>query len=149
MAAPSLLTGLNFREPQVLLRHLEPTWLGFGHGEWTRHTRAEKFSSSFFFLQEEQEVSLLWDCKEIKPVSLWIFIGRADDEAPILQPPDVKNQLIGKDPDVGKEWRQKEKRSTGWDDWIASLTQWTWIWANSGKVKDRGAWWATVHGVAE
>ena len=41
----------------------------------------------------------------------WIFIGRTDAEAevPILQAPNMKNQLIGKDPDTGKEWRQKEK----------------------------------------
>ena len=57
--------------------------------------------------------------KEIKPVNpkgnqSWIFIGRTDDEAegPILWPPDVKNQLIGKDPDAGKDWRQKEKGAT-------------------------------------
>ena len=49
------------------------------------------------------------DSKEIKPVNPkenqpWIFIGRTDVEAetPILWPPDVKNQLIGKDPDTGK-----------------------------------------------
>ena len=52
------------------------------------------------------------DCKEIKPVKSkgnqsWIFIGRTEAEAPILWPPDVKSQLIGKDPDAGKEWRQK------------------------------------------
>ena len=56
------------------------------------------------------------DCKEIKPVhpkgnQPWIFIRRTDAEveAPILWPPDVKSQLIGKDPDAGKDWRQKEK----------------------------------------
>ena len=54
------------------------------------------------------------DCKEIKPVNLkgnqpWIFIGRTDAEAPILWPPDVKSQLIGKDPDAGKDWKQKEQ----------------------------------------
>ena len=55
------------------------------------------------------------DCKEIKPVhpkgnQSWIFIERTDDaEAPILWPPDGKSQFIGKDPDVGKDWRQKEK----------------------------------------
>ena len=56
------------------------------------------------------------DCKEIKPVNpkgnqLWIFIGStvAEAEAPILCPPDVKNRLIGKDPDAGKDLRQKEK----------------------------------------
>ena len=44
----------------------------------------------------------------------WIFIRRTDAEAeaPILWPPDVKNWLIGKDPDVGKDWRQEEKGTT-------------------------------------
>ena len=44
----------------------------------------------------------------------WIFIGRTDDEteAPILWPPDAKNQLIGKDPDAWKDWRQDEKAMT-------------------------------------
>ena len=44
----------------------------------------------------------------------WIFIGRTDAEAetPILWPPDAKNWLIGKDPDVGKDWRQEEKGMT-------------------------------------
>ena len=57
------------------------------------------------------------DCKEIKPVNPkgnepWTFIRRTDAEAevPILWPPDVKSQLIRKDPDAGKYWRQKEKR---------------------------------------
>ena len=50
------------------------------------------------------------DCKEIKPVhprgnQSWIFIGRTDAEAeaPILWPPDVKDRLIRKDPDAGKD----------------------------------------------
>ena len=56
------------------------------------------------------------DCKEIKPVSQgnqpWLFIGRAiaEAEAPILWPPDEKNQLIGKD-DARKDWRQKEEQA--------------------------------------
>ena len=54
------------------------------------------------------------DCKEIKPVNpkgneSWIVIGRTDSETPILWPCDVKNQLIGKDPDAEKDWKQKEK----------------------------------------
>ena len=59
------------------------------------------------------------DSKEIKPVNLrgnqpWIFIGRTDAEAEalIMWPPDVKSWLIGKDPDAGKDWRQKEKGMT-------------------------------------
>ena len=50
----------------------------------------------------------------------WIFIGRTDAEAPILWPPNVKSQLIGKDPDAGKDWRQKEKRAA--EDEIDSVT---------------------------
>ena len=59
------------------------------------------------------------DCKAIKPVNpkedqSWIFIGRTDAEAetPILWPSDVKNWLIGKDPDAGKDWRLEEKGMT-------------------------------------
>ena len=55
-------------------------------------------------------------CKEIQPVhpkgdQSWLFIGRTgvEAEAPILQPPDVKNWLTGKDPDAGEDWRQEEK----------------------------------------
>ena len=54
----------------------------------------------------------------------WIFIGRTDAEAetPILWPPDVKNWLIGKDADAGKDWRREEKGTTedemvGWPYW--------------------------------
>ena len=59
------------------------------------------------------------DCKEIKPFhpkrdQSWIFIGRtnAEAETPILWPPDVKNWFFGKDPDAGKDWKQKEKKVT-------------------------------------
>ena len=37
----------------------------------------------------------------------------AEAEAPILWPPDVTSQLIGKDPDAGKDRRQEEKGTTG------------------------------------
>ena len=56
------------------------------------------------------------ESKKIKSVNPkgnhpWIFIGRTDDEAeaPVLWMTDVKNWLIGKDPDAGKDWRQEEK----------------------------------------
>ena len=59
------------------------------------------------------------DSKEIQPVhhkgnQSWIFIGSTDVEAetPILWPPDVKNLLIWKDPDAGKDWRWEEKGMT-------------------------------------
>ena len=56
------------------------------------------------------------NCKEIKPINprvnqSWTFIWRidAEPEAAILWPPDAKNLPIGKDPDAGKDRRQKEK----------------------------------------
>ena len=55
------------------------------------------------------------DCKEIQPVNpKRNILGRTDVEAetPILWPPDVKNWLIRKDPDAGKDWRQEEKGTT-------------------------------------
>ena len=59
------------------------------------------------------------DCQEIKPVNPkgskpWIFIGwmDAEAEAPILWPPDAKNQLTEKDPNAGKGWGQEEKGKT-------------------------------------
>ena len=59
------------------------------------------------------------DCKEIKPINpkgnqSWIFTGRTDAEAeaPIIWPPDEKSQLIRKDSDAGKDWRQEEKGTT-------------------------------------
>ena len=70
----------------------------------------------------------------------WIFIGRTDAEAeaPIPWSPDVKSRLIRKDHDVEKDWRQEEKGDDrGWDGWMASLIQWTWIWATSRR------WWRT------
>ena len=64
----------------------------------------------------EKTCGNLLECKHIKPVNLnenqsWIFTGRndAEAEAPILWPPDAKSWLIGKDPDGGKDWGQKEK----------------------------------------
>ena len=82
------------------------------------------------------------DCKEIKHVNpkgnqSWIFSGRTDAEAPILWPPDAKSWLTGKDPDADKDWKQEEKRVTGWDGWMVSLTKWTRVWASSGR------WWRT------
>ena len=59
------------------------------------------------------------DCKEIQPVhpegdQSWVFIGGTDAEAEtqILWPPHVKNWLIGKDPDAGRDWGQEEKGTT-------------------------------------
>ena len=78
------------------------------------------------------------DCKEIQPVhpkgdQSLLFIKRADAKAetPILWLPDVKNWLIWKDPDAGKDWGQEEKRTTedemvGWHHWLDRReSEWT------------------------
>ena len=86
------------------------------------------------------------DCKEIQPVhpegdQSWVFIGRTDAEAetPVLWPPDEKSWLIWKDPDwCWERLRARgEGENRGWDGWMASLTQWTWVWMDSG------SWWWT------
>ena len=97
----------------------------------------------FWTVALEKTLESPLDSKEIQPVhpkrnQSWIFIGMTDAETPILWPPDVKNWLIWKDPDAGEDWRQEEKGTTrGRDGWMASLTQWTWVWVNSG------SWWWT------
>ena len=97
------------------------------------------------------------DSKEIKIVNTkgnqpWIFIGRSDAEAeaPILWPPDGKNWLIGKDPDTGKDWKQKESR---WQRmrYLDSTTNSVDMHLSKLRaiVKDREAWHAAVHEVTK
>ena len=62
----------------------------------------------------EKTLESLLQSMEIKPVNpkgdqLWIVIGRIDAEALIFRPPDAKSQVIRKDLDAGKDWRQKEE----------------------------------------
>ena len=85
-------------------------------------------------------------CKEIQPFHCkgdhsWVFIGRTDAEAktPILWPPDASNWLIRKDPNAGGEGD-----NGGWDGWMASLAEWTWVWVNS-----RSWWWIGMPGVLQ
>ena len=161
----------------------------YGCESWT--IKKVEHRRCFWTVVLEKTLESPVDCKEIQPANSktnqsWIFIGKTDDEAPILWPPDAKNRLIGKDPDVGEDWRQEEKGTTedemvGWHhqldgyefeqapgigdgqrslvccslwgcsgsdterlNWltgtvarvgsrIRALTQWTWVWANSGK----------------
>ena len=97
------------------------------------------------------------DGKEIQPVypkgaQSWVFIGRTDVEAetPILWPPDAKNWLFWKDPDVGKDWGQKEKEITkdemvGWCHNSMGMS----LGKLQELVMDREAWRSVIHGVAK
>ena len=86
------------------------------------------------------------DCKKIQPVhpkrsQSWLFIGRTDAEAetPVLWPPHVKSWAHWKRPwcweglGAGREGDDR-----GWDGWMASPTQWTWVWLNSGSWRWTG-----------
>ena len=100
------------------------TW-GLDHKEgWA----PKKWCFWIVVLEKTLEISL--DIKEIKQVNPkgnqpWIFIGRTDAEVDALAfwSPDAKRQLIGKDPDAGKDWRKEEKGATEdemveWQHWL-------------------------------
>ena len=84
----------------------------------------------FWIVMLEKTLENPSDSKDSKPVNPkgnqpWIFIERTDAEAeaPILWPSDVNSQLTGKDPDIGKDWRQKKKGAAedemvGWYHWF-------------------------------
>ena len=96
----------------------------------------------FLILLLEKTLESPLDCKEIQPVhpkedQSWVFIGRTEAETPVLWPPHEKSWLTGKlwcweGLGAGEEGDDRE-----WDGWMASLTQWTWVWVNSG------SWWWT------
>ena len=86
------------------------------------------------------------DCKESQPVNpkgyqSWIFIGRTDfeAEAPILWLLDVKNWHYKRPWCWERLKAVEEGDNRGWDCWIESLTQWTWVWANLGVGDGQGS----------
>ena len=97
------------------------------------------------------------DCKVINPVhsegdQSWVFFRRTDAKAetPILWLPHAKSWLIGKDSCWEGLGAGGEEDDRGWDGRMASPTQWTWVWVNSGVwVMDRQAWCVAVHGVSK
>ena len=93
----------------------------------------------------------LLDCKEIQPVhskgdESWVFTGRTDVEAetPILWP-WCKELTHWKRPWCWKRLKAGgEGGDRGWNGWMASPTQWTWVWVNSGSW-----WWTGKPGVLQ
>ena len=110
----------------------------------------------FWTVALEKTLKSPLDRKEIIPVNSkgnkpWIFIRRTDDEAElsILWPPDVKNWLIEKDLDAGKDWR-KEKVATE-DRYLDGIADSMDVSLNKLReiVKYREAWHISVHGVTK
>ena len=119
----------------------------YGCESWTIK-KAKCWRIDTFELQCWRRLESPLGCKEIQPVhpkgdQSWVFIGGSDVEAetPILWPPNANSWLIWKGPDAVKDWEQ-EKGMTGWDGWMASPTQWTWVWVDS-----RSWWWTGRPGV--
>ena len=76
--------------------------------------RIDAFELCFWTVVLEKTLESPLDSKEIKPVNpkgnqLWIYTVKTDAEASILWPPVVTSGLIGKDPDTGQDWRQKNR----------------------------------------
>ena len=103
--------------------HLVKLWFSISHVWMWQLDYKESWVPKnwcFWTVVLEKTLESPLDCKEIQPVhpkkrnQSWIFIGRTDAEAetPVLWPPDVKNWLIWKDPDAGKDWGQEEKGTT-------------------------------------
>ena len=115
----------------------------YRHESWTIKKAEHQRTDAFELWCWKRLLRVPWTARRynqsiLKGNQSWIFIGRtnAKAETPILWPPDGKSWLIWKDPDAGKDWRWGgERDDRGWDGWMASLTQWTWVWVNSG------SWW--------
>ena len=118
----------------------------YGCESWTTKKAEHRRNDAFELWCWRSLFRVPLDCK-IKPVhskgnQSWMFTERSDAEAEatILWPLATKNWLIRKDPDPGKDWRWEEKGTTKDEiskGWITSLTQWTWVWVDSG------SWWWT------
>ena len=97
----------------------------------------------FWNVMLEKTLESLMDCK-IQPVypkgsQPWLFIGRTDAEAEINTLSTWCEELTHlKRPWCWERLKVRgEGDDRGWDGWMASPTQWTWVWVNSG------SWWWT------
>ena len=127
----------------------------YGCESWTIR-KAEHWRIDAFQLWCQRKLESPLDSKEIKPGNPtgnqhWIFTVRTNAEAEvlILQPPDTKSWLTGKNADTGKDWGQEEKRVTenemaGWHHWLNGPESEQTL----GDSEGHRAWCAAVHGVA-
>ena len=117
----------------------------YGYESWTIKKAEHQRTYAFELWCWRRLLRIPWIAR-MKPVNpkgnqSWIFSGRMDAKAeapaPILWPHDAKSQPIRKDPDAGKEWGRRTGCDRGWDGWMVSPFQWTWVWVSSG------SWWRT------
>ena len=116
--------------------------------------KAECWRTDAFELRWRRLLRVPWTARRSNPVNpkgnqSWMFIGRTDAEAeaPILWPPEAKSRHIGKDPDAGKDWRQRRvQQKMRWLDSITASMD-----VNLSKLQEiarnRGAWRSAVHEV--
>ena len=97
------------------------------------HTHTHTLPCQSIFLYQSIIIVIIYTFKTVSPkgTQSWIIPEQswtdAEAEAPILWPPDVKNWLIRKDPDAGKDWRWEEKGMTedemvGWHHQLTKLS---------------------------
>ena len=108
----------------------------YGYESWTLQKAEHRRIDAFELWCWEDS----WESLRLQGDQSWVFIGRTDVEAetPILWPPDAKELTHLKSPWCWEILRAGgEGDDRGWDGWMASPTQWTWVWVDSG------SWWWT------
>ena len=105
---------------------------------WTIKKAEHQIIDAFKLWWWRRLLRVPWTARRSNPVNPkenqpWTFTGRTEAEAkaPVLWLCDVKSQLIRKAPDAGRLRAGREGDNRRWDAWMASPTQWTWVWANS------------------
>ena len=127
----------------------------FWQNEYTHVTKHRKSwvpkNWCFWTVVLEKTLESLLDCKEVKPVNpkgnqSWIFIGRTDAEAKF----QYFDHLMQRNDLFESPWCWERLKARGaednreWDGWMASPTQWIWVWARSGSW-----WWTGEPGVLQ
>ena len=107
----------------------------YGCESWTVKKAERQRIDAFELWCWRRLLRVPWTASGVQPVhskgdQSWVFFGRADTEAetPVLWPPHEKSWLTGKVPDAGRDGRRRR----GWDGWMTSPTQWTWVWVDAG-----------------